>query len=71
MWWGDYQPTPKTAGEKNILFWRVWTHPFDISKMGCFLKNLIVIPERQTKVHLNSWMKLSLTCGLLQMMVEK
>ena len=45
MWRGDYQPTPKTAGEENILFWRVWTHPFNISKMGCFLKNLIVIPE--------------------------
>ena len=45
MWGGDYQPTPKTAGEKNILFWGVWTHPFNISKMGCFLKNLIIVPE--------------------------
>ena len=45
MWGGDYQPITQTAGEKNILFRGVWTQPFNISKMGCFLKNLIVIPE--------------------------
>ena len=45
MWGGDYQPIPKTAGETNVLFWGVWAHSFNISKMGCFLNYLIVLLE--------------------------